>query len=69
MGRLAARQGPGRVKITLYVGYPYFTGQNWCAKCAECGKVLSRYAFTEGEARRDAESVSHRCDPASCKVR
>lgn len=47
--------------VKIYVGYPYFFGTNWCAKCSRCGTVLTKFAFTEDEARQEAESENHRC--------
>lgn len=51
------------MKIETFIGYPYFHGDNWCARCAKCRRVLTKFAFTEEEARREAES-----EPCGCKT-
>jgi hypothetical protein len=48
--------------ITTYLGpNGMFLGPNWCAKCSKCGRVLTKYAFTEQEAQNEALDAGHRC--------
>lgn len=47
--------------VSTFTAASMFQGQNWCAKCSVCGAIVTKYCFTEDEARREAESEPHTC--------
>lgn len=50
------------MNVRTYKAASMFLGENWCAKCSDCGAVLTKYCHDEGEARREAEASGHHLD-------
>lgn len=47
--------------VQTFTAPSMFQGKNWCARCCVCKLIVTKYCFTEDEARREAESEPHTC--------